>query len=82
MTKQKISRGEKEARMREFQTSIVEIMTKDKVTAMEAIVHYVDVRNMDIQDIEKLISPTLKKILYDDAVANRLIKDTELHLPI
>lgn len=57
-------------------------MSKDRISAIEAITHYCEVKSLDTVDILSLISPSMKQQIYQEAIITRQIKDTEIHLPI
>lgn len=80
--KQKLSRGQREERMKEFHLKIMSIIDKDNVSALDAIVHYCEEIGCEVGDIVPLISPSLKQTLFLDGVKNNVIKDEELHLPL
>ena len=68
--------------MKRFHHEITNIVNRDNITVIEALSHFCEEKNIDVQDVAQLISPSLKQQMYEEAVKLRMIKDTEIHLDL
>lgn len=68
--------------MKDFYDEIMELKTED-VSTIEAIVHYCEQKNLDIEDVVPIIPDSLKAIIESEEIkTGNVIKSKEHYLGI
>lgn len=69
------------ADMEKFSNTIVEIVERDRIEYIDAIVYYCEEYGMEFEIAAKLITPAIKQHIESEAIQNRLIQSYPV-LPI
>lgn len=68
---------------KDFETKIGDIMKELKSMSMiEAVVHYCETNNIEVETAASLISPRMKHAIENEAITSRMIISKKARLPI
>lgn len=67
---------------KEFESEIRSIMNSKTLSIIDAIVHFCEQRNIEVETAASLVSPRLKSEIEAEAIAARMIISKKARLPI
>lgn len=67
---------------KEFEAEIRSIMSAKALSIIDAIVHFCEQRNIEVETAASLVSPRLKNEIEAEAIASRMIISKKARLPI
>lgn len=60
--------------MKAFHREIRDIIAKDKITIIDAITQYCELKGIEVEEIVSLVSPSMKADIHEEAIHFRYIK--------
>lgn len=68
---------------KEFELSIEEIMKKKSpISTIDAILHFCEQTNIEVETVAALISNSMKGVIENEAIKQKLIRNNRARLPI
>ena len=67
--------------MEKFSRNIIQIVERDKIEYIDAIVYYCDQCGIEVEIAAKLLTPAIRQSIESEAIQNRLIQSYPV-LPI